>query len=99
MRDGEYKSWYDNGQAHVQCHYLNGELEGEYKSWHSSGQLWWHCHYVNGVWEGEHKRWHGNGYLLVHDVYVNGDPLDIDMDVLSDKDRFELTLRHGVNWL
>jgi len=36
---------------------------------------------------------------MEHDVYVYGEPLGLDMGGLSDKDRFELTLRYGVKWL
>jgi len=70
--EDECKEWYENGQLHRHCHYVNGTLEGEYKSWHKNGQLGQYCHYVNNRLEGEYKFWHDDGQLGQHCHYKNG---------------------------
>jgi hypothetical protein len=54
---------------------------------------------MNDILEGECKRWNSVGVLVMHDAYVKGGPLGLEMGELSDKYRFELTLRYGVRWL
>jgi antitoxin component YwqK of YwqJK toxin-antitoxin module len=99
MKNGEHKKWHDNGQLWVKCRFVNDELDGEYNAWHSNGQQRVQCHFVNGKYNGEYKEWYPDGEVMVHGVYVNDEPLDIDMGSLTDKDRFELTLRYGAKWL
>lgn len=48
-RDGEYKSWYRNGQLCVHCFYKNGERDDKYKSWHDNGQLCVHFYKDGGI--------------------------------------------------
>ena len=38
-KEGEYKSWYENGQLCIECVYKNGKREGKYKWWYKNGQL------------------------------------------------------------
>ncbi len=47
-REGEYKSWYENGKLYRHCFYKNDELDGEYKMWKKYGQLYVHQLYKNG---------------------------------------------------
>jgi antitoxin component YwqK of YwqJK toxin-antitoxin module len=46
-RQGEYKSWYANGQLWENCFYVDGKWHGECKWW-KNGQIRRHCFYVNG---------------------------------------------------
>ncbi len=47
--EGEYKSWYENGQLWEHCFFnKNGNMEGEYKSWYKNGKLYRHYLYKNG---------------------------------------------------
>jgi antitoxin component YwqK of YwqJK toxin-antitoxin module len=48
QKQGEYKSWWSNGQTWVRCFYVDGKQHGEFKSWYSNGQLYSHCFYQNG---------------------------------------------------
>jgi antitoxin component YwqK of YwqJK toxin-antitoxin module len=45
---GEYKSWWTNGQLCVHCYLVDGNTHGELKWWYSDGQLREHCYYVDG---------------------------------------------------
>jgi len=47
--DGEFKSWWPNGQLFVHCYYRNGKFDGEYKSWDENGEMLEHYYYKNGV--------------------------------------------------
>jgi len=47
--DGEYISWYRNGQLAYRCYFENGRLEGKYEHWEEGGQLLEHYYYNNGV--------------------------------------------------
>ena len=44
-KEGEYKSWHENGKLCQHCFYKDGKREGEYKLWHDNGQLYLHCLY------------------------------------------------------
>ena len=70
--DGEYKSWYNNGQ--LECHYFykDGKLHGEYKSWYNNGQPGSHYFYKDGKLRGEYKSWYDNGQPGSHYFYKNG---------------------------
>jgi antitoxin component YwqK of YwqJK toxin-antitoxin module len=71
-KQGEYKTWYSNGQLDIHCYYVDGILHGEYKWWYENGQPWVHCFYVDGKRHGEFKAWHSNGQQWEHCYYVDG---------------------------
>jgi antitoxin component YwqK of YwqJK toxin-antitoxin module len=71
-KQGEFKSWYSNGQLDIHCFYVDGNRHGEYKSWYSNGQQWAHCYYVDGNIHGECKEWYSNGQLRWHYYYEDG---------------------------
>lgn len=70
--DGEFKSWYDNGQLYISTSYKNDKLDGEFKSWYNNGQLYVSTFYKNGKLDGEFKKWHSSGYLFEHAIYQDG---------------------------
>jgi len=70
--EGEYKSWYENGQLCEHSFYVDGDLHGEFKSWHENGQLSEHDFYENGDLHGEIKRWRENGELIEHMFFEHG---------------------------
>jgi len=72
QRDGEYKSWWPNGQLHTCCFYKNGRLDGEYKRWYDNGQLDIHCYYKNHQLNGAYESWLTDGQLFVYCQYKNG---------------------------
>ena len=74
-REGECKSWYENGQLRERCMYKDGQKEGECKFWYNleeSTQLYDQSMYKNGKKEGEYKRWRKNGQLYVQSMYKDG---------------------------
>lgn len=70
-RQGEYKSWYNNGQAERHCFYLNDMLHGEHKMWFENGQIREHSFLIDGNYHGEFKEWHENGQPSRHCFAVN----------------------------
>ena len=71
-KEGEYKSYYDNGQLEMICNYVNNKTEGEYKEYYRSGQLFIICNYLNDKWDGEYKSYYENGNLYEHLIYSHG---------------------------
>lgn len=47
--DGEYKSWWNNGQLAVHCYYKNGKLDGECRHWDDDGMALEHYYYKNDI--------------------------------------------------
>jgi antitoxin component YwqK of YwqJK toxin-antitoxin module len=47
-KEGEYKSYYKNGQLWRVCNYINGLVEGEYKEYFTTGHLYRHLIYSHG---------------------------------------------------
>lgn len=39
VRDGEWQSFYENGNPWSEHHYVNGKKDGLYKVWYENGQL------------------------------------------------------------
>jgi antitoxin component YwqK of YwqJK toxin-antitoxin module len=72
-REGEYKTWYNNGQPEVQSFYKNGTLEGDRKFWYEDGELWAWDSWKNGKLNGERKTWYHNRNLHIHSFYQDGD--------------------------
>ena len=69
---GEFKTWYKNGQLRGHCFFKDGNFHGECKWWHSNGQLEYHCFYIDDRWHGECKRWHSDGKLALHSFDIEG---------------------------
>ena len=72
-KEGEFKSWDQNGQLTLQCYYKEWKLEGEFKLWYENGQLSLQCYYKDGKMEGEYKSWwEENGQLWRQCYYKDG---------------------------
>jgi antitoxin component YwqK of YwqJK toxin-antitoxin module len=49
-KEGEYSTYYENGQMNIKCNYYNDEINGEYNKYNErSGRLVMKCNYNNGV--------------------------------------------------
>jgi len=68
-KEGEWKTWYENGQLESQGHYIQDQKEGEWKDWQENGQLWSQGQYIHGKMEGEWKHWLENG-VFTQGYYV-----------------------------
>jgi antitoxin component YwqK of YwqJK toxin-antitoxin module len=61
---GLYKSWYKNGQLHIEHTCKDGKKDGLYKEWNENGQPNEESEYKNGKISGLCKKWGKNGKLL-----------------------------------
>ena len=52
--EGEYISYWANGNVYSKCVYQNGKIEGERISYHLNGNVEIKCTYQNGKLEGEY---------------------------------------------
>lgn len=72
IAQGEYKTWFDNGDIRMHCFFIDGKVNGEFKMWRKNSQIYEHSFYVNGDRHGECKLWHTNGILSLHCLFMNG---------------------------
>jgi len=72
-KNGNYITYYDNGNKWVELYFVNGLREGTQYSWHKNGQLKSELNYVNGKKHGSQKWWQKNGKILNHKNYQNGE--------------------------
>ena len=66
-KEGEYKSYYENGYLCWICTYINDKEEGEYKEYYDTGEISFICYYVDGNENGEYKCYYKNGCELSED--------------------------------
>ena len=71
-KNGNFITYYDNGNKWVELYFVNGLREGTQYSWHKNGQLKSELNYVNGKKHGSQKWWQKNGKILNQKNYVNG---------------------------
>lgn len=93
--DGEYKTFYDNGQIYLQEFYQNGKLENERKIWYKNGQIWSRSFYRDGKLEGEHKSWHADGQFKTRELYRNG--MCVDRCLTASKNLTFATLKNNLH--
>jgi len=99
-RNGEYKSWHDNGHLKRHCFFHNNQYHGEYKAWYRNGQIELHCFWGNDNLHGECKTWWENGELDENVFYADGVLVrDLIKEPADEEDKFMLTLKHGGQWL
>jgi len=67
-----YKSYYETGELHEECNYINGLKEGNYKSYYKNGRLLKECNYTTDKMNDIYKSYFINGQLEVECNYVNG---------------------------
>lgn len=75
--EGEYKSWYLNGQLTEHCFYKDSKRDGEYKGWWFNGQIWQHNFYKKGKEHGEFKDFSLKGKYNKHLFFENGREIDM----------------------
>ena len=72
IKDGDYETFYDNGQLKSKGFYVKGNKEGVYKWWYSNGNLERQGNYILGKKNGVYKWWYSNGQIYVMGNYKNG---------------------------
>jgi antitoxin component YwqK of YwqJK toxin-antitoxin module len=43
--DGNYTSWYKDGQIHQEVNYKDGKVDGKFTIWKENGQIWFEKNY------------------------------------------------------
>jgi antitoxin component YwqK of YwqJK toxin-antitoxin module len=69
IKNGEYLSWYENGQICKKCIYTNDKLNGEYLKWFKNGKQRIKCIYIDGKKNGEYLEWFENGKQHIKCIY------------------------------
>ena len=67
-QDGEFKSWWEDGQLAVHCTFKDGLLNGEYEYWWSNSQMYVQSSYING----KYYHYDESGKLIVKEYYTKG---------------------------
>lgn len=73
VKNGESRSFYDNGKVSCKTTYLNGLEDGIHQEWHQNGELFTEGLYRKGLREGTHLFWKSNGEILGIHSYINGE--------------------------
>ena len=60
-REGQWISWYENGQEWSECTYKNGKKDGAIASWYENGIQRYEGVYKNDIKIGEWKYWNEKG--------------------------------------
>ncbi len=69
--DGEYKSYYRNGNPEEEKEYSDGKLDGKYVSYFENGQIKKEMAYANNKGNGDFKSYYENGQLKSEGTYTN----------------------------
>ena len=70
--DGDFESWYIDGQRKRVCFYQDGMMEGEHKKWDTFGQLIIRENYHKDELHGNFKSWYENGNKEVNCAFQYG---------------------------
>ena len=87
LRQGEFKTYHNNGQLYEHTFYLNGKRHGEYKEYHENGQLSVHTFYQNVKQHGEFKSYYENGKIKYATFCYQNRNLHVNPDSLTEKDK------------
>ncbi len=86
-KQGEFKSYFNNGQLWEHAFLRNGIIHGEYKKYYYDGQLCEHFFCQNGYFHGEYKEYHKNGYLKHSTFFYQDIDLKVNPNTLTDQDK------------
>src|SRR4030066_117377 len=74
--EGEYISYFNDGQIMANLHFVrgkkNGEADGEYICYYKNGKLKEKGYFINDKREGEYKAYFKNGQIREQAFYKNG---------------------------
>ena len=73
-KEGEYRSWHENGRPHIRASYHKGLLNGPYEEYYENGRLAEKCTYVDGRKEGPFIIFYKSGQLTAEGTYKDGEP-------------------------
>ena len=69
--EGEWLSYYENGQLKYKINYKDGKAEGEWLWYYENGQLEMKGNYKDGKFEGQWLNYDENGKLYRTEIYKN----------------------------
>jgi TonB family protein len=72
FKTGDFRYWYENGQSHIECNFLNNKLNGDYVEYYENGQPRVSRRYAGGVIDGVEKTWSLTGLLSKVVEYRHG---------------------------
>lgn len=70
-KQGQWLSYFDNGNLHKEENYLDDELHGVFKRWHENSKLAIESNYESGKRDGIWKEYYENGSPLEEGYYEN----------------------------
>ena len=87
-KEGEYKSYHENGNLCWICTYINDKEEGISKTYYDTGEISFICYYVDGKENGEYKCYYKNGCELSEDANLKSSlddflPQNKDLQIFS----------------
>lgn len=96
--DGEYKSYFKNGNQKMVCRYQEGKLDGDYKSFFKNGNQKVVCRYNNGKLMGEYFEYYETGVLHKYCSNHNEGEIDGIYAVFFENGdvKYESCMRNGV---
>lgn len=72
LKDGFYKSWYNNGQIECNGNYSVNKKTGLWNYWYSSGQIKSEYSFKEDSLNGDFKKWYENAQLKIEGKYDFG---------------------------
>ena len=87
------------GAMSTECTFVNGVLSGEYKSYHMNGRVARHMYMHDDREHGDRKEYSESGKLTSHVFFINGDLIDSDANTITKREKFLMSLKHGVRWI
>lgn len=70
-KDGIYRLYHENENLHIECNYINNQINGKYISYHDNGNPYIICYYINGKKFGEYISFYKNGSICEKIYYDN----------------------------
>ena len=71
--EGEFKSFYPNGNIKLISNYIDGKLNGTYNFYYEKNEIInVQCVYINGKLHGKYLKFFPNGNIKLNCTYING---------------------------
>ncbi len=78
QQDGEWKSWYKNGELSFEGRYVNGLEDGKHVWYHDNGKVREEGKYILGSREGVWKKYDPEGLEAIEITYENNKEIKVD---------------------
>jgi hypothetical protein len=72
--NGNWETWYPNGQQAWECAYVDGSANGLWRSWYANGQLKQQGNFQGGIRGGQWTCFAEDGAIQTQGVYLNNRP-------------------------